>query len=333
MTPGPPRHVAGAHVPPSGPYDADILILALDRPEETIAAIVSALAQRGLTRHVIVLDQGSAEANLARLADAVAGRGDATLLRLDRNLGVAGGRNRAAAFGHGRAVAALDNDAEFADSDTLARAVAVLDADPGLAVIGMRIVVHATGADDLTSWGYPPALLPRAAGVFDAAAFVGAGHAIRRAAWAEAGPYDEALFFCWEEFDFCLRAIGRGWRVQYRGDIVVRHKVAAEQRVAWSGARWFYFVRNRLYVGHKSGACWFAMTPRYAGYLVRGLRNGMLRQTLRALLAAFALARRSERSPLSSEARSYLWRADGAHRGSPLTRLRAEVLRRLPRAV
>ena len=107
----------------------------------------------------------------------------------------------------------------------------------------------------MSSWGYPTSLLPRAGESFDTVTFVGAGHAIRRAAW---DGYDEALFFCWEEFDFCLRAIERGWRIRYRGDIAVRHKVSPEQRVAWSGTRWFHFVRNRLYIERKWGAGWLS---------------------------------------------------------------------------
>jgi GT2 family glycosyltransferase len=93
----------------------------------------------------------------------------------------------------------LDNDAAFDTHATLAAAVAALDRDPGLGAIGFRILVDATGTDDLLSWGYPRSLLARAGEVFDAAPFVGAGHAIRRAAWEAAGGYDEALFFCWEE--------------------------------------------------------------------------------------------------------------------------------------
>ncbi|MFC7540636.1 hypothetical protein ACFQU2_15765 [Siccirubricoccus deserti] len=69
--------------------------------------------------------------------------------------GVAGGRNRATALGRGRVVFALDNDAEFATTTTLAEAVRALEAAPDLAAIGCRILVHATGADDLSSWGYP----------------------------------------------------------------------------------------------------------------------------------------------------------------------------------
>jgi Glycosyl transferase family 2 len=258
-------------------------------------------------------------------------------VRLDRNWGVAGGRNRATALGHGRVVFALDNDAEFATPDTLARAVAALDAEADLAAVGCRILVHATGAEDFSSWGYPAALLPRLAENFDAVTFVGAGHAIRRADFLRAGGYDDALFFCWEEFDFALRAINLGQRIRYRGDIAVRHKVSGERRVAWSGARWFHFVRNRLYVAMKYGASPAALLPRFLGYQVKGLRNGVLPQGLRAGLAALRLARAFRPPPeiaalyrLTPRALDYIARNDAAHRGGWLHRARAEVLAALP---
>jgi GT2 family glycosyltransferase len=310
-----------------------VVILALDRPAETRAAIASALSQTGVLRHVFVVDQGSRPEALAQLAHVIGPRTDATLVSLQINHGVAAGRNVAASLGHGRIIVALDNDAEFADGTTLARMVSALDAEPDLAAIAARIVVHATGGDDLSSWGYPLALLPMAARSFETVTFVGAGHAIRRAAWDAAAGYDAALFFCWEEYDFCLRAIDRGWRVRYRGDIVVRHKVSAEQRVAWAGDRWFYFVRNRLYIERKWKASWLALAPRISGYLMRGVRNGHLRPTLRAITAAAALARRVQRVSLSPAAQDYLTRNDRAHRGSLLRRLRREVLRPLSAAV
>lgn len=308
-------------------YDADVVILSLDRAAETVAAIRSALAQTGVSRHVFVVDQGSRPDTLAAIRAAIRGRQDATLLCLGRNRGVAGGRNRGSAPGHGRVIFGLDNDAEFADSTTLARAVAALDAEPALAAIGCRVVLYATGADDMSSWGYPRSLLPRAGEAFDAVTFVGAGHAIRRAAWQACGGYDEALFFCWEEFDFCLRAIEQGWRIRYRGDIVVRHKVSAEGRVTWSGTRWFHFVRNRLYIERKWRSGWLPLLPRFAFYLMKGARNGVLAQTLHALPAAIRMSSHTASRRHSRLAREYLRLNDSLYRGSAWQ----EILRLLPR--
>ena len=81
-----------------------MVILALDRAEDTAAAIRSALAQTGVSRHVFVVDQGSQPENLTHLANVVRGRTDATLVALERNHGVAGGRNRGIALGHGRVI-------------------------------------------------------------------------------------------------------------------------------------------------------------------------------------------------------------------------------------
>ena len=336
MMPSGAQHLAGAEAP-AGAVDADVVILAMDRAEETVAAIASARAQQGVAKHVWIADQGSRPEALARITAAVQGAPDATLVRLDRNHGVAGGRNRATALGRARAVFALDNDAEFATPDTLARAVGALDAEPALGALACRILVHATGEDDLSSWGYPLGLLPRAAESFDAATFVGAGHALRRADFEAAGGYDEALFFTWEEFDLALRLINMGRRIRYRGDIAVLHRVSPEARVAWSGTRWHHFVRNRLYVGMKHGAHPLALLPRFLAYQVKGARNGVLAQGLRAGPAALDLARRFQPAPGTAHlygptqaARDYLARTDAAHRGGMLARLRGEVLGGLP---
>lgn len=314
----------------SSPYDADVIILSLDRIADTLAAIASALAQTGITRRVIVVDQGSRPENLHRLRRMVAAHPDVILSCLPENRGVAGGRNHAASLGQGRVIIGLDNDAVFANQHTAANAVAALDADSTLAAIGMRILTYTDNTDDLSSWGYPRTLLPRAHESFDTVTFVGAGHAIRRAAWEQVGGYDAKLFFCWEEFDFSLRAIAQGWRIHYRGDIAIRHKVSPEARQNWSDRRWFYFVRNRLYIARKHGASWLALLPRIAGYGLRGARNNLLPATLRAILAAARLQSRASRLSLPPAARDYLRRNDAAHRASLPRRLCAEILAVLP---
>lgn len=323
------EYLAGARCVPDVEYDADIIILSLDRPDETCAAIASALAQQNISLHVTVVDQGSCSAALARVREAVEERPDATLLSLGRNQGVPAGRNAATAFGHGRVIIGLDNDAEFASADTAARAVLALEQEPDLAALGFRILRHGTGDDDLSSWGYPTPLLSRASSSFHAVTFVGAGHAIRRAAWNQLGGYDPSLFFCWEEYEFSLRAIAAGWGIRYRGDIAISHKVSAERRVCWSSDRWFYFVRNRLRIERRWGTSWLGLCPRVAGYMLRGACHRRLMATLAAVWAAECAEREMDprRPPLAM--RRYMALHDRVWREGAFTRLRREVARGL----
>ncbi|HET6183248.1 MAG TPA: glycosyltransferase [Acetobacteraceae bacterium] len=325
------RHLAGAKRPPSGEYDADIVILMLERATETIAALSSALNQRGIVRHVTILDQGSSQQAIAEVASAIGSNTEATLLGTGRNLGVAAGRNRASAFGHGRAIIGLDNDAVFASRDSAAAAVRALAATPDLAAIGFRILAADGATDDPLCWGYPRGLLHAARETFEAATFVGAGHAIRRSAFEEAGGYDEALFFCWEEFDFCRRAIAAGWRIEYRGDIAIRHMVAPARRIAWRGGRWRYFVRNRLYIARKAGEGWPAILALAGGYAAKGAANGLLGDSVRAIAEATPLiCRLRPARRVLPRTREYLRRADGRYRPPIWRRLFIEGLAKLP---
>ena len=110
-------------------------------------------------------------------------------------------------------------------------------------------------------------------------------------------------------------------------------------RFAWSGTRWFHFVRNRLYIEMKYGAPWPSLLPRFLAYQAKGARNGVLAQGLRAGPAALRLAADFRPPPgqeglyrLTPAAREYLARNDAAHRGGLLDRVRREVLATLPSA-
>jgi GT2 family glycosyltransferase len=323
----PPRRVCGAAAPAA--YDADIIILALERSAETLKAVASARAQLGATCFVWVLDQGSSPATRAGFAAAFNGLSGLAYYESAANLGVGGGRNFLSGLGHGRIIVALDNDAVFASADVVARTLDGFAATPPLAATGFKILARDGVALDRFSWGHPARQMARADQRFDAVTFVGAGHAIRRAAWQDVGGYDPALFFTWEEYDFCLRAIARGWRINHDGCLAVIHKVAPQARVSWSNERTYYFVRNRLLIARRWNAPWPALLPRILGYLIRGAREHRLAATLRGIRAAILDDRRQPRQHMSAEMRAYLKNHDTIHRGSPLTRLRGEVLREL----
>ncbi len=149
-----PRLIAGSR-PGLGPYDADIVILSLERPAETVAAIRSALGQRGGVFHVSVLDQNSSEATIQALVTEFAHAPRFTLYRTQRNLGVGGGRNFLSHCGHGRIIVGLDNDAVFHNPWTVSGALKIFLRRPELGALGFHRRRHGAGPRKL---GLPAAL-------------------------------------------------------------------------------------------------------------------------------------------------------------------------------
>ena len=324
----PSLHRTAGSPPPLEAYDADIIILSLNRLDDTIEAINSALAQRGGIFHVTVLDQGSSPEMVRQLRRQYAHRSDFALYEAGNNLGVPGGRTAAAARGHGQFIIALDNDAVFTTPWIVAKAVRLFRLSPDVAAIGFNILAADGKQPDITSWGYPKAMLPRFKENFDTTTFVGAGHAIRRSAWTAAGGYDPSLFFTWEEYDFCLKAIALNWRITYAGALSIIHKVSPEARVAWSSERMRYFVRNRLIIGRKWGASWLALTPHILTYLLKAARSGCLQAAWSGVKAAYNTAPPTRRR-MPETMRLYIRRNETNRRGSWLDRLRLELLGRI----
>jgi GT2 family glycosyltransferase len=161
--------------------------------------------------------------------------------------------------------------------------------------------------------------------------FVGVGHALRRAAFNDAGGYDAGLFFCEEELDLSYRMIDRGYWIVYDPSIVVLHKRSPEERVEWDQGRTYYQVRNAVLVQHRHHRRSMATALVALGWLLRAFYNRQGRQAARGLIDAIRVLRNERYAGmLSADARRYVWQHDTKLRGSLLKRLRYEVLAALP---
>jgi GT2 family glycosyltransferase len=325
-----PRLISGS-LPPARRYAADIIILSQGRLQATLDAVASAIRQANVDSYVALLDQGTDCFARARYTEIFAGSTCAGYFGSDTNLGVGGGRNFLAQIGHGDIIVALDNDAVFADPFIAADALRAFATTPNLGAVAFRIMDSSGQQLDERSWGFPQSLKPLAYKKFLTTTFVGAGHAIRRAAWEDAGGYDASLFFTWEEYDFSLRAIARGWHIEYRGDLAVLHKLAPESRIRWQAGRTKFYVRNRLIIARKWRASWPSLLPRIAGYAVKGALNGAALAALAGTFAAIRRDRHTPRETMPPAMRRYLADHDQAHRGKFLDRIGPEIFSKLAR--
>jgi len=314
----------------------DVVILSLNRIDETIAAVASVLEQKGVTKHIWIVDQASDASQHARLRAFVNGK-PVVLKSLPQNVGVSAGRNIATRMGSAPYIVALDNDAVFSSPHTLERAISHLEADSRLGAVGFRILNYSSREDDASSWVYQQKMTRHASKEFPTAQFVGAGHAIRRTAFETAGGYDDDLFFAWEELDLSYRILNAGYKMKYAPNVVVLHKISPECRISWRDGRYYYFVRNRLYIHWKYGATLPRLARSAIGFLLKGAYNGLWSQTLSGLIDAIRLCRKFDRSAfdraryaLRQDVKDYIRQCNPRDQASVWDRLRRQAFRKLP---
>jgi GT2 family glycosyltransferase len=186
------------------------------------ALLASVQAQDGPPPAVLVVGNGCA---LPPLPPGVRS------LELAVNAGVPGGRNAALAGLRQQAdiIVYLDDDGLLPDPGTAGAMRAAFAGDPGLGIIGMRIIDEA-GRTQANHLPRPGRLGPLRAG--PVTTFLGGGHAIRTAVFDQVGDWPEPFFFAHEETDLAWRALDAGWRIDYRPDLVLQHPRVSPDRHA-----------------------------------------------------------------------------------------------------
>jgi GT2 family glycosyltransferase len=179
---------------------------------------------------VIVLDNGSSDETGELLARVTGAR----VIRSNENLYYLRGVNLGAGYATGRCLLLLNNDTELG-SDSVARALGLLEFDPSIGAVGGRLVrpsgllqeaggivwrdgsCFSYGADRGPEIG--PCMFQR-----DVDYVSGAFLMTRRELFERLGRFDEALVPAYyEETDYCLRLWQSGYRVVFDPRVLVHH--------------------------------------------------------------------------------------------------------------
>jgi GT2 family glycosyltransferase len=245
---------------------------------------------------VIIVDNGSSDGSLELVTDVPGAR----IIELHRNTGFANAVNVGIEAARSEAVALLNTDV-ILDPDWIRRTSARLDADPGLAAVGCKMLqmddptrIYDTG-DFLRRDGAceQRGRFDPDEGRFDTAEEIFApcaGAALyRRDAVLAAGGFDVRLFSYLEDVELGLRLRLAGWRCWYE-PVVALH--------AGGGSSWqldppveHWVQRNTLLIVAKYfSARWLPLVIyRQLGWARHALREATLKAQLTGTLAALRL--------------------------------------------
>lgn len=225
---------------------AVVILTQGDRPRPLLDAIRSVCAQRDVEVEVVVVWNG---------VPIESTDGDADTLRLDGadhhvhlavNVGIPAGRNAGAKASTAPLLFFLDDDAELLDESTLVTVAALFLSRPDLGAVSLKIVDERgeTAQRHVPRWGRRSA--DRAGEV---TSFLGGATAVRRAAFEDAGGYEDAFFYSLEETDLAWRLLDQGWTIWYAADLRLRHPRTSPARHSQAARR---TARNRVWLVYRS---------------------------------------------------------------------------------
>ena len=207
------------------------------RPAELRQALNSLLRQSDVKLEVVVVGNGWDPSGLPPGVERVA---------LEADIGIPGGRNAGVPGTRGELLFFLDDDAELAEDDVLAR-VAEKFADPKLGLVQLRVEPRG-GGPRRRDW-VPRLRLGDPARSSDVTAVWEGAVAIPRKVFEEVDGWPAEFRHAHEGIDLAWRVMDAGYRVRYAGDVVALHpSQAAPMPHDYS---YYFGARNRVWLARR----------------------------------------------------------------------------------
>lgn len=227
---------------------------------DTLACLQTLLCQTSQPLHVVVVDNGSTDESVARIAAWIGEPRSCptvfSLVQSSENLGFARGANLG--IEHALRLAPdyiwlLNNDTEC-PPDTLSKLLGVAAAQPDAGMVGSVLfyhdrptVVQAWGGGSVSRWWGTNSHYVQPTPLRQDSYVTFASVLIRRVVLDEVGLLYDGYFMYYDDSDYCLRLQGTRWRLAVAADTAVLHKESAsterardpfmERTIATSGIR------------------------------------------------------------------------------------------------
>ena len=233
-----------------------VIIITYNRVQLLVETLQQLLSDPYQPKEIIVIDNHSTDDTGQILTRQF---GDRILYkRMERNLGVPGGRNEGVKLATGDILFFIDDDAVLMPNG-LEKVARKFQDNPRLGIFSAKVINFYTGQLDHSSWVYSIHRLKDQNIPFRSYKFVGGASAISRAVFDQCGYFWDRLFFMHEEIDLSLRALDKGFEIWYYPDVVVYHKLNSTGRMGISSRFFEYGTGNMVWIHFRYYPVWLAL--------------------------------------------------------------------------
>jgi GT2 family glycosyltransferase len=275
-----------------------VVIPSYNRKDCVLALLADVYRQEGVEFEVIVVDDCSPDGSYEAISEKFP---QVVLLKNEKNGGPCVTRNRGVLAAKGEIIVGFDSDVTVPDSRFLAGVKDRFSRVPGVHGLAFHLLKPDGKNEDVPRWWHPLPVSTFATREFLTSYFSGTGYAFRRDAMIAAGLFPEIFYMHYEEVELAFRILDRGGDILYCPELCVQHHANEVSRR--SEIKVFYKPRNQILLAIRCypfvrAVCY--ATPRVANSLLTALRNGWLKDFVRAMKSAAALAPQclADRSPL-----------------------------------
>jgi GT2 family glycosyltransferase len=286
----------------------DLVLATYNRAEQLQRTLRNVLAHAEGLECIYVVNNGSTDGTRQVLDEITDGR--ICAVHNERNLGAAAGKNVGLRRSTADVIIVIDDDAEFCTANPVCEVIRAFEDDPKLAVVQFKIINHSS--QRVLKMEFPGRdVAVEADKSFFIGYFIGAGHAIRKAALDRVGYYpDDFGPYAHEEVDLSYRTVEGGYRMRYVPAVAVRHMKDPGGRIGKTDVL-FWMLYNRLVMTWKYLPWPYSSVNNVLWSVKTALDSRSLRVPARAWREFCRAKKTLVRAPLSAPALNYLRRHNG----------------------
>lgn len=281
-----------------------VIIITYKRLNELKETIQTLLQEKDGYDELILIDNHSEDGTLEYGNELEAQEEKVKFFSLEKNLGVAGGRNFGISKALGDVLVFLDDDAVFAKQGSFASVREKMEKNPRIGILAFQVINFYSKTMRTEEIPFTNKMLDPTQERLTST-FIGAGHAIQKTVFDSCGLYPEDYFYGVEELDLSFRAIGAGYDILYFPTVQVLHKQVETGRVT-NQEKWIMSYRNRLLTAYKFLPTKYLVGTGMILFAKITLLSRGMKAPIEGLKRFSAKKSEQERNRISKEAIAYL---------------------------